>query len=62
MCVSSGAAVSLTEADMLFLCWLLSSKMFPDTVELILLGTAIVLWCTLLYDTVFRNLTEEVFQ
>jgi hypothetical protein len=54
--------VSFVEAAMLLLCWLLTWKMFPDFVELIFLSIVILLWCTLMYDAVFRNAPKEVFE
>jgi hypothetical protein len=60
--VISGGQVSLAETNMLFLYWLLSSKTFPDVAELIFLSVLIVLWCILMFEAVFRNHTEEVFQ
>jgi hypothetical protein len=36
--------------------------MSPDVVELILLSIVIALWCTLMYDAVFRNASKEVFE
>jgi hypothetical protein len=47
---------------MLLLCWLLHFELFPDITELIFLSLVTVLWFTFVYDAVFRNAPEEVFE